>query len=127
MATNRKFNQHRDFKDVCEEQDYDPSVELILRRNELVEDAETYAELAEEEVAKGDEMDASMLSDYLNEVEKIRLHVERIDFKMMPYLYARKASHTISDQDGNSLLDAFAKVAKNNIPKPEDVSVTTRH
>lgn len=122
----QKYIIPKDFKEICEELDYDPSRELIVRRNELVEEADNYEALAEEEACK-DEPDQELIDHYLSLEDDLRNHAERIDHKLMPYLYGRKTSHSLQGEEGTSLLDAFAQVALSNIPKKTNGAGKTKH
>ena len=130
MTTNRKFELQKDFKDVCELLDYDPSAELIERRNQLSTDADEYLSLADKEgKSKKKDKNPDLLQWYLDQVEKLRRHVEQIDLKMMPYLYARKSSHQLSDADGTGLFAAFATAVNENLNEPpvQDEAKHTTH
>lgn len=110
----RKYNEPKSFKDICEILAYDPAEELIARRNELSEEAETYLELANEEAEKVPQ-DLDMIGAYLEKATALRNHVESIDLKLLPFLYARKSDMTVSDKNGNSLFGAFADAVKGNL------------
>ena len=110
----RKYNEPKSFKDICETLDYDPAEELIARRNELSEEAETYLELANEEAEKVPQ-DTDMIGVYLEKATELRNHVESLDLKLLPFLYARKSDMTVSDKDGNSVFGAFANAVKGNL------------
>ena len=110
----RKYNEPKSFKEICETLDYDPAEELIARRNELCEEAETYPELANEEAEKVPQ-DCDMIGAYLEKATTLRNHVESLDLKLLPFLYARKSDMTVSDKNGNSLFGAFADAVKGNL------------
>lgn len=120
MAGPRRYNTVKSFNDICGELDYDPGEELISRRNELSDMAASYDELAEEAAASDDPNELAMVPEYIAKAEEMKKAVEVLDLKMMPYVYARKATHAVTDGDGNSLLEAFASAVKNNIPSPKN-------
>ena len=127
MAKPRKHNLQKDFKDICLELDYDPSIELISRRNELSEEAnDLIAKAKKESKKKVKNQDTLLIGQLVFQANQIKDHIERLDFKLMPYLYARKSSHTIGDQDGNSILDAFAQAVKKNV-STNDSAKATQH
>ena len=112
--SNRKYNNQLSFKELCCTLDYDPAQELIERRNELSDEAETYLELANEEADQVDR-DHDIIGAYLEEAGRLKNHVESLDLKLLPYLYARKSDVSLSDKDGNSLFSAFANAVKGNL------------
>jgi hypothetical protein len=116
-APHRKYKLQKDFLSVCETLDYDPATELVIRRNDLVDEADRYEALADEEASLTNP-DQEKIDFWLEQVDYLRDHVERIDFKLLPFLYGRKSSHTVEAGDGTSLLEAFAKVASNSLRKP---------
>lgn len=124
-----KYKLQKDFKDVCEILEYDPATELVLRRNELVEEADRYEALVAE--LDADNPDLQEVINYnLDLADGLRNHAERIDTKMLPFLYARKASHSVDAGDGTSLLEAFAKAATMNLrrkPATDEDHPTTQH
>ena len=80
----------------------------------MADEAETYLELANEEAEKVDR-DHDMIGVYLEQVTAIKNHVESLDLKLLPFLYARKSDVSLSDKDGNSLFSAFANAVKGNL------------
>ena len=125
VSSQNRLVHHREFKDVCETMDYDPSVELITRRNDLAEIANSYElQAMKESDCPAEDIDHGLVGNLMDEAEIIRQHVERIDLKLMPYIYGRKSSHSLQGEDGSSLLEAFAKVATQNLSKSNGASKT---
>lgn len=123
--TPRKYNLQLEFKDICEELQYDPSVELINRRNELAEEATMYEELANLAAEqKEEDPEYSKVGFYSDLAGHLKLHVEQIDLKLMPYAFARKAQHIVTDTSGNSIFEAFAVAVQSNLKSEVSVPAT---